>query len=103
VAEYVPVAEVNSLAEGQGRSIHVRGREFALFHLEGQFYAIDNTCPHRAAPLGAGYLERGCVYCPMHGWQFDVKTGACINVPDRPVRSYRTQVANGQVMIEIEP
>jgi NAD(P)H-dependent nitrite reductase small subunit len=101
VGEFVSVAEANSLPEGRGRTVHVRGREFALYHVDGQFYAIDDKCPHRAGPLGAGHLENGCVYCPMHGWQFEVKTGACVNVPDRPVKSYRTQVANGQVMIEI--
>jgi nitrite reductase (NADH) small subunit len=94
-----PVAEVSSLPPGQGRTVHVKGREFALYNLDGQFYALAEACPHRAGSLGAGCLESGTVYCPMHGWGFDLKTGACQNNPERPVQSFPTRIVDGQVEI----
>jgi nitrite reductase (NADH) small subunit len=57
------------------------GTEIALFNIEGTIYALDNSCPHMGGPLGDGEIENCCVTCPWHGWQFDVKTGACENVP----------------------
>src|SRR5437870_10712854 len=56
MGNFVSVADVKSLPPGHGRTVHIKGREFALFNVEGQFYAIDDTCPHRGGPLGAGYL-----------------------------------------------
>jgi nitrite reductase/ring-hydroxylating ferredoxin subunit len=97
--QFVPVATVESLPPGQGRTVHVQGREFALWNLEGRFYCLDDACPHRGGPLGAGTLEDGEVFCPLHGWGFDVRTGDCELRPDRPVKTYPTRVVNGEVEI----
>jgi len=101
MSEFVSVLEVDRLPPGQGRIVHVRGREFAVFNLDGEFHALDNECPHKGGPLGAGMLVGGQVFCPLHGWAFDVKTGACITRSDRPVRSYPTRVQAGEVQIDL--
>ena len=82
--------------------MELKGRRFAVYNLDGQFYAIDDTCPHRGGPLGAGVLEDGRVFCPLHGWSFDLKSGACQSNPERPVKSYPVRVENGEVQILIE-
>ena len=46
-----------------------------------------------------GSLQGTEVVCPMHGWGFDVRTGACTNRPDRPVQTYPTRIVDGQVEI----
>lgn len=102
MSDFVSVADVESLPDGHGRTVHVRGREFAVYHLDGEFYALDDLCPHRGGPLGAGVLENGQVHCPLHGWSFDLKTGACLTRPDRPVKSYPTRVQDGQVQILVD-
>jgi nitrite reductase (NADH) small subunit/3-phenylpropionate/trans-cinnamate dioxygenase ferredoxin subunit len=99
MSEFVSVADAASLPPGQGRTVHINGREFAVYNLDGEFYAIDDRCPHRGGPLGAGGLEKGHVFCPLHGWAFDLKTGACPNRPDRPVQTYPTRVRDGQVQV----
>jgi NAD(P)H-dependent nitrite reductase small subunit len=99
MSDFVAVAGVNQVPPDRGLSVHVGTRELALFNVSGRFYALDGRCPHRSGPLGEGLIENGCVYCPMHGWQFDVKTGACINRPDKPVACFPTRVVNGKVEI----
>ena len=98
---YVSVADVGSLQPGQGRTVHANGREFALFLCGGEFFAIDDLCPHRGASLGSGQLEGGRIACPMHGWTFEVNTGACQSNPERPVKTHLTRIENGQVQIFI--
>ena len=102
MSEFISVADVASLPPGHRRTVHVRGREFAVFNVAGEFFAIDNTCPHKGGPLGAGLVKDTRVFCPMHGWEFEIKTGACVTRADRPVKSYPTQVRDGQVQICIE-
>ena len=101
MSTFTSVADVASLPPGHCRTVHVQGREFALFNLDGEFFAIDDQCPHRGGPLGAGCFENGRVFCPLHGWEFDVRTGAGVTRDDKPVRSYPTRVVDGQVEIAI--
>jgi NAD(P)H-dependent nitrite reductase small subunit len=102
VSEFVAVAEASSLADGHGRTVFVKGRPLAVYRLsDGEFCAIADECPHRGGPLGAGHLKDGQVFCPLHGWAFDVKTGVCLTRPDRPVKTYRTRVVDGQVQVFI--
>ncbi|MBL9140077.1 MAG: Rieske 2Fe-2S domain-containing protein [Verrucomicrobiales bacterium] len=93
------VADLDSLPLGQGRTVQVGNRRFALWNIEGQFYAIDDDCPHRGGPLGAGILQDGRIHCPLHGWAFDPKTGAGFSNPAKPVNCYPTKVEQGQVWI----
>ena len=99
---FVDVAEVASLQPGKGRTVEVRGRRFALFNIEGTFHAIEDACPHRGGPLGVGWLEGCKVHCPLHGWGFDVRTGACDVRPDRPVKCFPVEVRGNQVWLNPE-
>jgi nitrite reductase (NADH) small subunit/3-phenylpropionate/trans-cinnamate dioxygenase ferredoxin subunit len=99
--EYVAVAEAASLAPGEGRTVEIRGRRIALWNVGGRFHAMDDTCPHRGGPLGAGVLDGGQVHCPLHGWAFDPVTGACLTNPSRPVACHPTRVADGQVWVAL--
>ncbi|MEM1282759.1 MAG: Rieske 2Fe-2S domain-containing protein [Chlamydiota bacterium] len=68
-----------------GRSISVMTsdeREIALFNVEGTIYALENQCPHAGGPLAEGDVKDGIVTCPWHAWEFNLKTGMCINAPN---------------------
>jgi phenylpropionate dioxygenase-like ring-hydroxylating dioxygenase large terminal subunit len=47
---------------------------------DGQAVALDNRCPHRAAPLSMGCLKGDDVQCRYHGFTFG-SDGACVRVP----------------------
>jgi nitrite reductase/ring-hydroxylating ferredoxin subunit len=75
------------------------GEEVAVFNVDGEYYAIDNFCPHKGAPLSDGALCGHVVECSLHGWQFDVRTGECLTVPER-IRTYRVKKENGLLKID---
>jgi len=97
------VEGAESMAEGAGRTFIVAGLEIALYRVGDRYYAVDDRCPHREASLGAGYQERGQLYCPMHGWKFDLATGAGLTNPERPVRTHSTEMRNGKVWVRVSP
>src|SRR6266699_1680525 len=99
MSEYVAVADVDQVPSVRGLSVSVGDRALALFNIGGQFYVLDGQCPHRGGSLGEGITENGRVYCPLHGWEFDVKTGACINNPEKRVACFPTRVLDGKVEI----
>ena len=96
---FVPILEVESLASGQARTITVEGKTLAVLNWEGTFFVLDDHCPHRGGPLGAGLVQEGTVFCPLHGWGFDLRTGACRDRPDRPVRTYPVRVHEGRIEV----
>jgi nitrite reductase/ring-hydroxylating ferredoxin subunit len=97
----VPLLDATELQDGQSRSVQANGRMFAVFNQRGQFYVLDDECPHVGAPLGSGFLEEGQVVCSFHGWTFDLKSGACLTGGDCRVNTYRVQVRDGKVHIEL--
>jgi nitrite reductase/ring-hydroxylating ferredoxin subunit len=43
--------------------------------------AIDDRCPHMAAPLSLGSLDGCVVACPLHEGRFDLSSGEVVQMP----------------------
>jgi 3-phenylpropionate/trans-cinnamate dioxygenase ferredoxin component len=72
----------------------------AVFNVDGQLYAVDDTCTHQDASLVDGYLEGCWVECPLHASTFDLRTGAVSGPPaKRAVRTHAVEVRNGVVVV----
>ena len=100
--ELVTVGRVEDLPEGRGATVELNdGKELALYNVGGEFYAIENFCPHRGAPLADGQLCGHFVECDWHGWRFDLRTGGCLNRPDSAVEPYRVLIEDGWIKIEV--
>ncbi|MCO1582365.1 bifunctional 3-phenylpropionate/cinnamic acid dioxygenase ferredoxin subunit [Crossiella sp. SN42] len=72
----------------------------AVFNVDGELYAIDDTCSHQDASLAEGYLEGCFVECPLHAASFDLRTGRPTCLPaKKPVRTHRVSVADGVIYL----
>ena len=97
---FVRACGVNDIKPNHGKPVNIDGVEIALFNLNGQFYAIDNTCPHRHGPLGDGMIDDGEVTCPLHGWRFDIRTGKGVFMPVS-VRTFDVRVEGHDVLVDL--
>ncbi|HEX9780820.1 MAG TPA: Rieske 2Fe-2S domain-containing protein [bacterium] len=100
MASFVKVATTAELRSGEGKVVDVGGRAIALFHCDGQWYATDNTCPHRGGPLGEGSVSGMTVTCPWHGWEFDVSTGQC-TLTDAKINAYPVKIDGEDVLVSL--
>lgn len=89
------------IPENEGKVVEVGGQKIALLHVNGEFFALDNTCPHRGGPLGDGSVAGESVLCPWHGWAFDCKTGQSKANPEVSVRCFPAGVEGGEVWVEV--
>jgi nitrite reductase/ring-hydroxylating ferredoxin subunit len=64
MGEFVKAASTNEIAPGQARRVVLKGREIALFNVEGTFFALANACTHEEEPLTEGDIEGHEVTCP---------------------------------------
>lgn len=102
MSSFVEIARTDEIAPGKAKMVEVEGRKIALFNLEGSYWAIDDTCPHRGGPLSEGEVEREVVTCLWHGSKFNIKTGEVLIPPAREgVKSYKVQVEGSIIMIEV--
>ncbi len=99
MSEFVKVGQVNEIAVGSSKKVEVNGKEIALFNIGGEFFAMDDTCPHRGGPLSEGFIDDKVVNCPWHGWQFDVTSGECLTAPDACQTKYEVKVEGNDIHI----
>ncbi|MEW6302007.1 MAG: non-heme iron oxygenase ferredoxin subunit [Verrucomicrobiota bacterium] len=102
MAKLVKVAETKDLASGQAGAFEVEGRRIAVFNVDGNYFAIDDTCPHAGAPLSEGSVSGGKVVCPWHEAEFDLNSGAVLGPPaDQGVGCYKVVVEGNDIKVEI--
>ena len=99
---FIEIAKTCEIAPGEAKMVEVEGEKIAIFNLEGDYYAIDNTCPHARGPLSEGEVKGEEVICPWHGSEFNIKTGEALRPPARRgVKSYKVQVEGSIIKIEV--
>lgn len=87
----------------EGKAIIVKGpagTEIALFKSEGEIFALENSCPHMGGPLAQGEIENCFVTCPWHGWQFDIKTGICENMPGDDAKKIEIVLIGDEIFLK---
>jgi len=72
-----PAIRLDEVQEGATKLLRVKNEEIAVFKHQGQLCAIQNACPHQGGQLSMGWVEDDEVVCPLHGYKFNLKTGAC--------------------------
>jgi nitrite reductase (NADH) small subunit len=99
MGDFVRVAGTAEVKPGHALVVEVNGKTLAVFNVDGNFHAIDNTCVHRGGPLGEGDVEGSVVTCPWHGWQFNITTGECLKNPAAKVEVYPVKVEGDDIKV----
>ena len=100
MADFVTVAKVGSIPEGTGNAIAVGDRLVAVFNLgSGQYYAIDDLCPHMGASLAAGHVEGEIVTCPWHAWRFRVTDGTWCDNPRIKTQAFEVRTVGDEIQV----
>jgi nitrite reductase/ring-hydroxylating ferredoxin subunit len=97
-----PVATLEDLPQSTGKVFTVNGRRLALFNVEGQIFAIDDSCSHDDASLAEGTLDGTTIVCPRHGAEFDITCGKVLCPPaTEDVRSYPVFLNGNSIEVEL--
>ena len=96
---FVRVARSADVPPGTGKVVVVQGHPVALFNVGGEFHAVSNVCLHRGGPIGEGTLDGTVVTCPLHGWEYDVRTGRNLANPAARLRTFPVRVQGDEVLV----
>jgi nitrite reductase/ring-hydroxylating ferredoxin subunit/uncharacterized membrane protein len=96
--EWRPVLPVESLHIGKPQRVEVDGLGLVLCRTgnDGEIAAFGEFCPHLAAPMSDGWVDRGRLVCPWHGSRFDLCSGEVLRGPSAaPLPRYQARIIDG--------
>ncbi len=101
MSKFVPVAKVGDIAEGYGEVFTVDGRAVAVFHVAGEYFALDDRCPHMGASLSLGDVRNGTVICDRHLWAFRLSDGVCPETPKLRAETFEVRLRADQIEVRL--
>jgi nitrite reductase/ring-hydroxylating ferredoxin subunit len=97
----VAVAAVGEIPDGQRKIVQVDALSIGVFHHQGAWYALRNSCVHQGGPVATGDLQGDVLTCPWHGYRYDVRSGRCLADPAAELESYPVTVTGDTVYLHV--
>jgi nitrite reductase/ring-hydroxylating ferredoxin subunit/uncharacterized membrane protein len=98
--EWTPVLPASSL-NGKPVRVEVDGVGLVVCQTKpGEVSAFGEFCPHLAAPMADGWVDRGRIVCPWHGSWFEAESGEVLRGPAAaPLPCYEARLVDGVVEV----
>jgi nitrite reductase/ring-hydroxylating ferredoxin subunit/alkylhydroperoxidase/carboxymuconolactone decarboxylase family protein YurZ len=97
-AAWHDVGAADSFKDGDTARVPCEARELFVYREDDDFKVYDSRCPHQVTNIPHLALSGTELTCPKHHWKFDITTGQCIAVGDRPLKKFDSKVENGRLL-----
>lgn len=94
------ITTLGEVPTDRGFRTKIGNQYVAIFKVAEKIYAINALCPHAGAFLDMGFMDDHCVICPLHGWDFDVRTGESPTYGIKTV-CFETKVVGNDVFVKV--
>jgi len=95
---WIRVCAQSELLPGEFKVILDGDVPIAVYNIDGDLYAIEDTCTHDGGELAGGERQGFDIECPRHGARFDVRTGAVRAPPAyEPIATFPVRVESGAI------
>lgn len=100
----IKVGAVGDIEDGEALVVDAEqtgtGEPIAVFHDDGEYFALNDRCSHGEASLADGWIEGGQVECPLHSGKFCLRTGAVLSMPaTEDVAAHKVAVENDEIWL----
>jgi 3-phenylpropionate/trans-cinnamate dioxygenase ferredoxin component len=97
----VVVAGVDEIPEGSRKIVQVDELSIGVFHQNGKWVALRNSCLHRGGPVCTGTLQEGILTCPWHGYTYELTSGILTLDRSTALETYPVEIREGEVRLRI--
>jgi len=99
----VIVGKKSDIPPGKLHKAEVDGKQLVVANIDGNYFAMDDTCTHMGASLSEGTLDGSIVTCGWHGAQFDCKSGKLEKFPAKinDLKSYKIVIEANDIFVEV--
>lgn len=95
------VANTDEIPAGKMKRVELDGHPLLIANVDGNYYAVDDTCTHEDASLSTGALKGDLIKCPLHGSRFNVRTGTVLEEPaEENLKTYTVVIDDSTISIE---
>ena len=103
MGDFITVAKVGEIPEGRGKAFAVGDRRIGVFCDGGEYFALDDACPHMGAPLSLGDVRDGMIVCDRHLLGFRLSDGVCPDTPKLRAEAFELRVEGDQIQVRVTP
>jgi nitrite reductase (NADH) small subunit len=101
---WITIGRIDDIPPLGARTVRTASGDIAVFRTaDDAVFALADRCPHLGGPLSQGIVADGGVYCPLHNWCIDLKTGCAREPDDGRTERYPIQIRDGVVLLRAEP
>jgi 3-phenylpropionate/trans-cinnamate dioxygenase ferredoxin component len=116
MVELMEICKTNELNDGEMKKIVFGDIELLIARINGEFFAVENKCPHMGGDLSQGILDGTVITCPVHHSQFDLTNGQVIRWTDfsgikagisklfkspKPLKIYELEIEGDHLFLKI--
>ncbi len=97
---WTDAAAEQDVADGEAVAVCLEGVPIVLVRDGDKIFALHDQCTHGAARLSEGFVENGCIECPLHQGRFDLATGEPRSAPVKlAVKAYPVRRESGRIAV----
>jgi nitrite reductase/ring-hydroxylating ferredoxin subunit len=101
--EWHPAGNTGDVSEDMPLTIKAGDKEVGVYLVNGQYYALEDICPHAYALLSQGFVMEGEIECPLHAARFDISTGKCTAGPGgRDLKVYPLRLEDDRIFVKVD-
>ena len=97
-AQWHDIAALADLPDGEISFLPAEGRHLFVYRKGELLKVYDSRCPHQVTDIPHLALEGTKLTCPKHHWVFDVESGDCVEIGNRPLRLFEHKVEGGRLL-----
>jgi len=96
------VCRKTEIMPGQMKKVSVDGNEIIIINIDGNCFAVNDTCTHAGGSLSEGKLDDSTITCDWHGAQFECKNGKLVKFPVQinDLKSYKVVIESDNIFVE---
>ena len=92
--DFVPFNKANSTI--------LRKKKICFAHSSEGIFAVADKCPHHGASLSGGWCsQRNSIVCPLHRYDFDLRTGKGLSGISDCIETYPITITSEGVFLEM--
>ncbi len=99
--KWVFAVEFEQLPEDKLVVCEVEGQSVILARLENNVVCYQNACAHLGMPLDMGEVSAGVLKCPYHSFEYLLKSGECLTVPEVQLQTHAVRVVDNRVEVSL--
>ena len=91
------ISPMDEVRDGEVSFFECDGRHVFVYRTADDIRVYDSRCPHQVTDIPHLALEGTRLTCPKHQWAFDIQSGECVEVGNRPLRRFDHKVEDDRL------